>query len=610
MISRREALMGAAAVASFAGATNVASAARAPAAAIPAAGPDDPKLAALLEKAFEARLERSPQFATNLGDKRNYGKWNDVSDAAVDADVKAAQDALAEIKASIDPAKLGEESRISLALFEQRVTRDAADRKWRRYSYVFNQMYGVQSTTPTFMINQHKVSSRADAEAYVQRLQGMGAYLDAQAARSEANAAAGCLPPTYIYDYVIPAAKNVVKGAPFTDGPDSPVFADLKSKVRKLDISETAKATLIADGAAALKNSVAPAYARMVATLEAQKTRAGTDAGVWRFKDGDAFYADRLADMTTTKLSADEIHKIGVDNVARIQSEMRAIIRKLNFKGSDLSKFFDFMETDPQFFLPQTPEGKAEYVKRATASIDAMRAKTPQYFDRLPKAPMEVRAVEPFREQAAGLAFYERPSPDGSRPGIYYANTVDMKALPTYQIEALAFHEGIPGHHFQIALAQELTGLPRFRRFGGYTAFSEGWALYTERLGKDMGFYEDPYSDFGRLTLEIRRAIRLVVDTGLHAKRWSREKAGQYILDNQPGDKAQAQKDIDRYIVMPGQATAYMIGQREILRLRSVAQKKLGSKFSYKGFHDVVLSHGAVPLDVLAANVEAWMKRA
>jgi uncharacterized protein (DUF885 family) len=610
MISRREALMGAAAVASFAGATNVASAARAPAAAIPAAGPDDPKLAALLEKAFEARLERSPQFATNLGDKRNYGKWNDVSDAAVDADVKAAQDALAEIKASIDPAKLGEESRISLALFEQRVTRDAADRKWRRYSYVFNQMYGVQSTTPTFMINQHKVSSRADAEAYVQRLQGMGAYLDAQAARSEANAAAGCLPPTYIYDYVIPAAKNVVKGAPFTDGPDSPVFADLKSKVRKLDISETAKATLIADGAAALKNSVAPAYARMVATLEAQKTRAETDAGVWRFKDGDAFYADRLADMTTTKLSADEIHKIGVDNVARIQSEMRAIIRKLNFKGSDLSKFFDFMETDPQFFLPQTPEGKAEYVKRATASIDAMRAKTPQYFDRLPKAPMEVRAVEPFREQAAGLAFYERPSPDGSRPGIYYANTVDMKALPTYQIEALAFHEGIPGHHFQIALAQELTGLPRFRRFGGYTAFSEGWALYTERLGKDMGFYEDPYSDFGRLTLEIRRAIRLVVDTGLHAKRWSREKAGQYILDNQPGDKAQAQKDIDRYIVMPGQATAYMIGQREILRLRSVAQKKLGSKFSYKGFHDVVLSHGAVPLDVLAANVEAWMKRA
>jgi uncharacterized protein (DUF885 family) len=603
MISRRQALQGAAAAAALIGLAR-------PADAAPAAAGEDAKLAALLEKAFEGRLERSPQFATNLGDKRNYGKWSDVSDAAYDVEVKAGLDALAEIKASIDPSKLGEESRISLALYTQRVERDAADRKWRRYSYVFNQMRGVQSSTPTFMINQHKVSTRADAEAYVQRLQGMGAYLDAQIARSEANAAAGCLPPVYIFESVIPAARSVVKGAPFTDGPDSPLFADLKAKVGKLDISDTAKATLIADGAAALKTSVAPAYARLATVLEAQKARAGTDAGVWRFKDGDAFYADLLAEMTTTKLSADEIHKIGLDNVARIQSEMRGIMKKVAFKGGDLGKFFEFVETDPQFFLPQTPEGKAEYVKRATASIDAMRVKVPQYFDRLPKAPMEVRAVEPFREQASGLAFYERPSPDGSRPGVYYANTVDMKALPTYQIEALAFHEGIPGHHFQIAFAQELTGLPRFRRFGGYTAFSEGWGLYTERLAKDMGFYQDPYSDFGRLTLEIRRAIRLVVDTGLHSKRWSREKAIQYILDNQPGDKPQAQKDIDRYIVMPGQATAYMIGQREILRLRDKAKASLGSRFSYKGFHDVVLSHGAVPLDVLAQNVEAWIKKA
>ena len=604
MLSRRQALQGAAVAALLVGTVRPA------VAAPPSVGVEDAKLAALFEKAFEARLERSPQFATNLGDKRNYGKWSDVSDAAFDAEVKAGQDALAEIKASIDPTKLDEESRISLTLFAQRVERDAADRKWRRYSYVFNQMRGVQSSTPTFMINQHKVSTRADAEAYLQRLQGMGAYLDAQIARSETNAAAGCLPPVYIFESVIPAARSVVKGAPFTDGPDSPLFADLKAKVGKLDISDTAKATLIADGAAALKNSVAPAYARLATVLEAQKAHAGTDAGVWRFKDGDAFYADLLAEMTTTKLSADEIHKIGLDNVARLQSEMRGIMKKVAFKGGDLGKFFDFLETDPQFFLPQTPEGKAEYVKRATASIDAMRAKVPQYFDRLPKAAMEVRAVEPFREQAAGLAFYERPSPDGARPGVYYANTVDMKALPTYQIEALAFHEGIPGHHFQIAFAQELTGLPRFRRFGGYTAFSEGWGLYTERLAKDMGFYQDPYSDFGRLTLEIRRAIRLVVDTGLHSKRWSRDKAVQYILDNQPGDKPQAQKDIDRYIVMPGQATAYMIGQREILRLRDKAKSSLGARFSYKGFHDVVLSHGAVPLDVLAQNVEAWIMKA
>ncbi|MBU6373491.1 MAG: DUF885 family protein [Alphaproteobacteria bacterium] len=597
MISRRDALAGAAAVAALAAAGQSAEAKPRSA---------DAALAEMFEKAFEAQLDRSPQLATSLGDKRNYGKWNDVSDAAADASVRASVDALAKIKRKIKADKLSADSRLSLTLFEQSVSRSVANQKWRRYGYVFNQMGGVQSTTPTFLINQHKVATVSDAEAYVERLRGMPAYLDAQVARSEANAAAGVLPPKHIFDYVLPAARNVVKGAPFTDGPDSPLFADLKAKVGRIDAPEAVKAKLVADGAAALKDGVAPAYARMIAAIESQKARAGTDAGVWRFKDGDAYYADRLADMTTTKLSAAEIHQIGLDNVARIHGEMRAIMAKVGFSG-DLDKFFDFMETDPRFFLPQTADGKAEYIKRATAAIAAMNAKVPQYFNRLPKAPMEVRAVEPFREQAAGLAFYERPSADGSRPGVYYANTIDMKALPTYQIEALAFHEGIPGHHFQIALAQELDGLPRFRRFGGYTAFSEGWGLYAERLGKDMGFYEDPYSDFGRLTLEVRRAIRLVVDTGLHAKRWSREQAVQYILDNQPGDRAQAEKDIDRYIVMPGQATAYMIGQQEILRLREKARTAMGAKFDIRGFHDVVLTRGAVPLDVLAANVDAWI---
>jgi uncharacterized protein (DUF885 family) len=220
---------------------------------------------------------------------------------------------------------------------------------------------------------------------------------------------------------------------------------------------------------------------------------------------------------------------------------------------------------------------------------------------------MVVRAVEAFREQSAGLAFYQRPSADGSRPGVYYANTVDMRALPLYQLEALAFHEGIPGHHFQIALQQELDGLPRFRRFGGgFTAYSEGWALYCELLAKEMGFYTDPYSDFGRLTLELRRAIRLVVDTGLHAKRWPREQAIRYVLENQPGEEAQARRDIDRYIVMPGQATAYLIGSLEIQRLRREAQTRMGDRFSIAGFHDVVLSSGAVPLDVLEDMVSAW----
>jgi uncharacterized protein (DUF885 family) len=229
----------------------------------------------------------------------------------------------------------------------------------------------------------------------------------------------------------------------------------------------------------------------------------------------------------------------------------------------------------------------------------------PEAFNLMPRAPMIVKAVEPFREASAGLAFYQRPTPDGSRPGIYYINTSNIKAIPTYQMEALAYHEGIPGHHLQIAIAQELTGIPKFRKFGGFTAYSEGWGLYTERLGKDMGFYADPYSDFGRLTLELRRAIRLVVDTGLHHKRWTRRQAMDYILANQPGDEASARRDIDRYIVMPGQATAYLIGQREILRLRDTAKTQLGSGFTLAKFHDVVLGNGAVPLDVLGELVGA-----
>jgi uncharacterized protein (DUF885 family) len=282
----------------------------------------------------------------------------------------------------------------------------------------------------------------------------------------------------------------------------------------------------------------------------------------------------------------------------------------VNFRG-DLKAFFDFMESDPRFYEPQTDAGKASYIAKATAAIEAMKKRLPDFFATLPKADLVVRAVEPFREQSAGLAFYERPALDGSRPGVYYANTVNMKGLPLYQLEALAFHEGVPGHHMQIAIAQELPGIPRFRTVGGgFTAYSEGWALYTELLAKEMGFYTDPYSDFGRLTLELRRAIRLVVDTGLHAKRWPRQKAIDYVLANQPSDEDQARRDIDRYIVMPGQATAYLIGQIEILKLRQRAKDALGARFDIRGFHDALLRNGAVPLDILGELVDDWINTA
>lgn len=568
----------------------------------------DAQLNALVESAFEQRIARNPQLATSLGDRRGYDRWDNRSEARASEDVALAKTQAREIRASIDRAQLSDQGKLSYDLFLQQSDRAERAFRWRGYGYRFNQMFGAQSQTPTFLINQHRVADVSDAEAYIARLRGMRAHIDAIVAESEAAIAMGVSPPRFVYGYVIPAARAVITGAPFDTGPDSPLFADIKSKINRLTIEPAVKQRLIAEAQSALTDSVAPAYIDMIATLQNQQLRARETDGVWALPNGDAYYAWALAAQTTTDWSAEKIHETGLTAVARLHDETRAIMAKVGFQG-DLKAFFRFMETDSRFYEADTPEGRSSYIRKATVAIDAMRARAPDFFNLMPKAPMEVRAVEAFRERSAGLAFYERPSADGARPGVYYANTSNMKALPLYQLEALAYHEGIPGHHFQIAIAQELQGVPRFRRFGGgFTAYSEGWALYTELLAKEMGFYQDPYSDFGRVVLELRRAIRLVVDTGLHAKRWTRQQAIQYILDNQPGDEAQARLDIDRYIVMPGQATAYLIGQMKILELRETARRRLGARFDIKGFHDVVLGSGAVPLDTLDMLVTRWIE--
>ena len=275
-------------------------------------------------------------------------------------------------------------------------------------------------------------------------------------------------------------------------------------------------------------------------------------------------------------------------------------MKKVNFEGT-LNQFFDFMRKDKQFYLPNTEEGKQRYLKLAVDYIDAMRPQLPKLFNTLPKAEIEVKAVEKFREKSSGKAFYQQPAPDGSRPGTFYANLADLSDMPTYQLEALAYHEGIPGHHMQIAISQELEGIPMFRKFGMVqaTAHVEGWGLYSELVPKEMGFYEDPYSDFGRLAMELWRAARLVVDTGIHSKKWTREKAIKYLMDNTPNPRGDSEQAINRYIVMPGQATAYKIGMLKILELREKAKSGLGDKFDIREFHDVMLVNGPVTLSVL-----------
>ena len=590
--------------------TKAASAPTASVAAVPAASADA-RATAFFERTFDDRVAASPEFAAQLGQRLRYSEWTPLTEAERQASLDRTRRHLTELERDIDRGSLSPQGKLSYDIFATGAKRSIAGAEWRYHGYIFDQMNGLQSRIPAFLINTHRVETVADAEAYVSRLQGVAERVDQAIAMATESERRGILPPKFVFPYVVSDARNVITGAPFsgaTQGAagDSPLWADFKAKVGAVQTDDATRARLLTAGEGALQRSVLPAYQRIIAYAEGAERRAGTDDGVWRLPDGTRYYDHLLAGYTTTTMTADQIHAVGLAEVARIEGEMRAIMQQVGFKGR-LPEFFEAVRKDPRFYYPDTPEGKAAYLAEATRVIDDMRARLPQLFRTLPKASMIVKAVEPFRERSAGKAFYSSPSADGKRPGIYYANLYRMADMPKYELPALAYHEGIPGHHMQLAIAGELEELPRFRRFGGFTAYSEGWGLYTERLPKELGLYADPYEDFGRLTMEMTRAVRLVVDTGLHAKRWTREQVIQYHLEKLPMTRDAATKATERYIVMPGQATAYTVGMLKIVELREKAKRALGPRFDIRDFHDVVLRSGALPLDLLEQQVDAWI---
>lgn len=563
-----------------------------PAAAVPA-GAD---LAQFFENYDAALLSLAPQSKAYRGIRdADYGRWDDVSDEAAVARHKLQQASAAAMRASFDPATLSAEEALSFELFNAAAARAERLFPYRNHDYIFDQMNGAQSQLPAFLINIHRVANVAEAEAYVSRIRGLGPLLDALSAQSAERAARGIQPPKWVYAYLISDIGNLL-------GPDNAVIEDITAKVGKLGVSDAEKARLVAAAKAAWTESAGPAYARLLAEMKRQQAVAPTADGIWRLPDGKAYYEALLANYTTTDMTASQIHDLGLAEVARIHGEMRAIMTKVGFKGS-LQEFFVHLRTSPQFYHTT----REAYLADVDKYVKAMEARLPAFFNTLPKAPLVVKPVEAFREKSAGKAFYQSPSPDGSRPGTYYVNLYDLKDMSKTELEALAYHEGVPGHHLQRAVQTELTGLPPFRRFGGVTAYTEGWGLYSEELAKDMGFYTDPYSDFGRLGMELWRACRLVVDTGIHDKRWSREQAIQYLKDNTPNPQGDIEKAIERYIVYPGQATAYLIGKLKIMELRGRAQAALGERFDFRRFHDVVLESGPVPLDILERRVDAWI---
>ena len=575
------------------------------------ASSESQRVNAFFERVFEESVARYPEYLTSLGRKDRADEWNDLSEAYANESMQLTKQQLVELKA-FDRSKLDPATALSYDLLVQSMENEIADNKWRLYNYPVNQMFGRHSGVVSLLINQHRINSVQDAENYIARLEGVPKLFDQLITNIEARTAANIIPPKFVFPHVIRDSNNIIKGAPFDDGEPSALLADFTKKLQTLSEKEGSQLTdenktkLLDAATLALTNAVKPAYQKLVAHLTELETKATTDDGIWKWKDGDTFYNVALKRTTTTDLTAEQIHGIGLTEVARIHDEMRVIKDKVNFEG-DLQAFMQFMRDDDQFYYANTDEGKARYLREATALIDDMKLKLDGMFITKPKADLDVKAVEAFREQSAGKAFYQRPSEDGTRPGLYYANLYDMKAMPTYQMEALAYHEGIPGHHMQLAIQQELQDVPKFRKFGGYTAYIEGWGLYSEYLPKEFGAYQDPYSDFGRLAMELWRACRLVVDTGIHAKKWTREQGIAYYTENTPNAVSDGVKMVERHIVMPSQATAYKIGMLKILELRTMAKTKLGDKFDIREYHDEILKYGPLPLNVVETKVNDWI---
>ncbi len=573
----------------------------------------DSEINAWFDAKYEELLQMSPLQLTTQGRKDKYDQIDDMSEAGEDQRLAWMEASVKEMKEKFPFDALSPEAKVSYQLWEYQYQLEKGDVKFRRMNYVFNQMSGPHTMLPNMLINFHRVDEAGDMTALISRYQEGGRAINQLLERAKLQTHAGVRPPKFAYEYVIQQSKALIQGQPFTEGPENaPLWNDALSKIEKLEkdgkITAEQAEEFRNQAKTALLEKFKPAYEELIAWLESELPNLEEKpTGVSRHEMGNALYAQRLKSSTTTELTADQIHRIGLDEVKRIQAEMLAIKDQVGFEG-DLSAFFKFVNSDPQFFFPDTDEGRQAYLDESTKFLDEIKGKLPDYFGILPKADLVVRRVEAFREQPGAPQHYNQGTPDGSRPGTYYVHLSDMKAMPKSTMEGVAYHEGNPGHHMQVAIAQELESVPKFRTQMNFNAYAEGWALYSEALAKEMGQYQNPYYDFGRLVNEIWRAIRLVVDTGIHSKGWTEADAIKYFSENSSIAPGAIQAEVRRYMVIPGQATGYKIGMLKIQELRKLAETELGDKFDIRRFHDRILGGGALPLDILEKEVKRWIE--
>ncbi|QYI99368.1 DUF885 domain-containing protein [Thalassovita mediterranea] len=574
------------------------------------------RLNAWFDEKYEEQVMMSPIQLTFLGRKERNDEIDDMSYEAAQEQLQWRLDTLAEMEANFDYDKLTPEAKNSWDIWKYQTEQAEEGMEYFYNGFTFDQMNGAQSFLPTVLIQFHRVDNEADMEAYISRI-SEGARAGNQLLEiAKESASRGVETPDFALEGVIDQSRKVITGAPFTDGEPSDLWADVQMEISNLqeagEIDEARAEELMAAAETALTEDFQPAYENLIAWAEAELEDAPENpTGLTSQPGGAEYYNYRLKVSTTTDLTADEIHEIGLQEVERLQGEMEAVKEEFGFDGT-LQEFFVYLREntdDRELYYENNDAGADQYIADATAAIDNIEGQLPDYFGILPKADLIVKRVEPFREQDGAAQHYYPGTPDGSRPGTYYAHLSDMTSMPKRELEVIAYHEGLPGHHMQISIAQELQDIPQFRTQAGFTAYSEGWGLYSERLASEMpGTFQTPQSEFGRLGSEIWRAIRLVVDTGLHSKGWTEQEAWEYFTENAAVTDQQARSEIQRYIVMPGQATAYKIGMIKILELREMAREELGDDFDIRGFHDTILGGGALPLELLERRVNTWIE--
>ncbi|QNO27463.1 DUF885 family protein [Sphingopyxis sp. OPL5] len=566
------------------------------------------RLTALYERIYDRLIDESPEFAAALGlDKGERAalkaKLDDRSPAGIKKNHQLYRDGLADLK-KINVSKLSGMDLVNYETF--RGPWEGYVKAYDTFSYGLHswpephpvtQLSGAYRAVPDFLINQHAIAGAADAEAYLARCADFAVQLDNETGRLKADHANGIIPPDFVIDRTLGQFDRIWAPAPDANG----LTTNIAAKTKDIPGDWAARC------AALIEDKIYPAMQRQAAELRAVRPKATHDAGVWRLPQGEDYYAYALRFATTTGMSAEEVHKLGLDRVADLSAQADAIFKAQGMTKGSVAERMRALGKDPRFLYPNTDEGKAKLIAELNNQMQAMQARLPEAFGRLPKAKAEIRRVPADIEDGATGGYYQVPALDGSRPGAYYINLRDTAENPSWTLPTLTYHEASPGHHHQIALAQEATGIPRLRRLPAYSVYTEGWGLYAEQLADEMGVYEnDPWGRLGYLQSYMFRAARLVVDTGLHHYRWTREKGIQYYNETLGTPEPSNVTEIERYCVWPGQATSYMVGQTRWVAIREKAKVALGDKFDLRAFHDTALSAGAMPIEVLAGLIERW----